>query len=90
MGQSPQYHNHNPHGNCNYVWHGKLHVTNGKVKTENGNLFYPPLCRFATPPLSQVRSQLQSTCGHIGSTLYSLPYRGGYGEGSISNLLLTL
>ena len=27
--------------------------------------------------------------GHIGSTLYPLPYRGGYEEGSISNLLLT-
>ena len=48
MGQSPQHHNHHPHGNRNYVWHGKLHVTNGKVKTENGNPFYPPLCRFAT------------------------------------------
>ena len=39
MGQSPQYHNHRTHGNCNYVWGAVVRLANGKVKTEKLKLF---------------------------------------------------
>ena len=38
LGQSPQHHHHHPDGNCYHLWHYVVHVTNGKVKTENGKL----------------------------------------------------
>ena len=50
MGQSPQYHNHRTHGNCNYVWGAVVRVTNGKVKTENGKLCGRCMQRPYLPP----------------------------------------
>ena len=53
MGQSPQYHNHNPHGNCNHVWNGELHVRPplpfGHLPLYGENYPPPPPCGVLAP-----------------------------------------